>query len=387
MWKHVIMIISKVGHLLSCKRITDCRRLCLLITMMVLLTVPTLGQGRSPIGKADGIRVEAVEVNREGSKRSLTGLGSVKCPKSVDLGFEIPGVISEILVREGDRVERGQVLAKLDQTVVDADVAVQKARMKAAQADLRFRKAELAKMQELFGKEAISDTELQRSVYEAEKAQAAIELTLKEIESADAKKRQMTLRAPNDGVVAKILLKVGEVVNYSSYQVMRLISCEEADAEIELAEKAYTSISPGTNVSISVDALPGKKFFGRIYNISPEINQKNRTFTARVRIQNPNLVLRPGMFVRAEIDVSRAMAGPIWVPAAAVLPADQGSQIVFTVKDGVAVRREVRIGKRAKNKVEIVSGLEQGEVVIVDGQKRVSDLSEVKVTIKPQDNQ
>jgi membrane fusion protein, multidrug efflux system len=368
------------------EKLSACRCVLLILLALSWSTQFAAAQVRAPVGPGGGVNVGAIEVGRDG-RRTLTGLGSVRCPNTVDLGFEIPGLISEILVREGDRVTAGQILARLDQTLVNADVEVQQARLKAAEAELRFRKAELAKMQELFNKEAISDTELKRAVYETEKAQAAIDLSEKEVESAKAKKKQMTLRAPHAGLVAKILLKEGEVVNYSSYQVMRLISCKEADAEIELAEKAYTSVTNGTNVRISVDALPGKTFFGRVYSVSPEINQKNRTFTAKARIANPNLSLRPGMFVRAEIDVTRALAGPIWVPAAAVLHSTQGSDAVFIVKDGVAVRREVRTGRQTGNRVEIVSGLNSGEVVIVDGKKRVSDLSEVNVKIKRQDKQ
>lgn len=328
---------------------------------------------------AEPVKVKAVRLGK-GDKDLVSGMGSLKCRQAVDLGFEMSGVISELPVKEGERVAKNQVLAKLDQRQVDLEMAVRKARLKTAVAQLDLARAEHAKKEELYQKEAISESELMKSAFEVQKSEAELDSTQKEVESVAGRKDQMTIRAPTPGIVAKIYLKQGEVANPQSYRVVRLIYCSEIDAEINLGEKLYPMIGPGQTVNVTVDALGGRKFTGTVQTISSEINPMNRTFTATVGIPNPDLVLRPGMFVRAEIDVAPA-AGPVWVPVSALLPPVDGEESVFVVKGGLALRRKISIGRRDQERVEVLAGLQAGDVVIVEGQDKVSDLTDVSVSI------
>jgi len=333
----------------------------------------TLSEAAEPI-KVKGVRVGKAD------KDLVSGMGSLKCRQAVDLGFEMTGVISDLPVKEGERVGKNQLLAKLDQRQVDLELEVRKAKLKTAVAQLDLARAEHAKKEELYQKEAISESELMRSAFEVQKAEAELESARKEVESAGGRKEQMTIRAPTPGIVAKIYLKEGEVVNPQSYKVLRLIYCSEIDAEINLGEKLYPMIGPGQTVSVVVDALGGRKFTGTVQTISSEINPANRTFTATIGIPNPDHILRPGMFARAEIDVGQA-GGPVSVPVSALLPTTDGEDSVFVVKDGVALRRRVKLGRRDQQRAEILSGLQAGDVVIVEGQDKVSDLADVSVSI------
>lgn len=333
---------------------------------------------------AEPAKVKAVRVAK-GDKDIVSGMGSLKCRQAVDLGFEMTGVISEVPVKEGDRVAKNQVLAKLDQKQVDLEMAVRKAKLKTAIAQLDLARAEHAKKEELMQKEAIAEAELMRSAFEVQKSEAELDSAYKEVESVEGRKIQMTIRAPTPGIVAKIYLREGEVVNPQSYKVIRLIYCSEIDAEINLGEKLYPMIGPGQSVNVAVDALGGRKFVGTVQTISSEINPMNRTFIATVSIPNPDHILRPGMFARAEIDVAQA-AGPVWIPAAALLPPSEGEDSVFVVKGGVALRRRIKVGRRDANRIEVLAGLQAGDVVIVEGQDKVSDLADVSVSIITQDS-
>jgi membrane fusion protein (multidrug efflux system) len=152
------------------------------------------------------------------------------------------------------------------------------------------------------------------------------------------------------------------------------------DAEIELGEKIYAVIGKGQEIMLVVDALPNRKFRGLISHISPEISPKTRTFTVRARLANPDMLLRPGMFIRAEIDISR-ISGPLLIPERALIKYPGGGEAVFIIKDGTAIRRKVRVGTRDVGKAQITSGLNNGDVVVVEGTDMLTDLSPVSATI------
>ncbi len=330
-------------------------------------------------GRSDPVKVKAVRIGKA-DRDLVTGMGSIKCHQTVDLGFEMSGVISDVPVKEADRVKKDQVLAKLDHKLVDLELAIKKAKVKMAMAQLDLNKAEHTKREELYQKEAISESELNRSFFEVQKADAELESAKREIEALEGRREQMILRASGPGIVSKIYLRAGEVCNPNSYKVIRFLQCADVDAEVNLGERLYPLIGPGQPVTIVVDALGGRKFSGSVHKVSSEINPTNRTFTAQVRVPNADFLLRPGMFARAEIDVGQGQ-GPVWVPLAALLPSDGTGDAVFVVKGGVALRRKVTVGQRDQERAEIVSGLQAGDVVIVEGQDKVSDLTDVSVSM------
>jgi len=350
--------------------------LVLALITCVLSPSPAADDRASP---QDSVPVKAIKVGPP-EKNIITGMGSVSCSNAVDMGFDATGVISEVLVKEGERVEEGQPLVKLDQRIVDCEIAVEKAAAAAAQAEFNLQSVEYLKKEELFKIEAISESELNRAAFEKERARAQIESTARKVESAETKKARMTLLAPMSGIISKVYLKAGEVVNYSSFKVLRLIDCHEADAEIEMGEKAYSVVAPDQTVSLLVDALPGRIFTGVVYQVSPEINPRNRTFSVKARVSNPGLLLRPGMFVRGEIDLT-GDKGPVHIPDSALLPKASGSDSVYVVKDGVAIRRRVTVDRQGPGSVAVLDGLNQGDLVIVEGQDKISEFSEVSASI------
>lgn len=352
--------------------------ICLGLFLILSVHSPGIAERQEAAPKT-AIPVKALKVGRT-DKSVITGMGSLSCKNAVDLGFDVPGIIAEILVKEGDRVNDGQLLVRLDQRTVDAEIAVEKAAVIAAQAEFNFQSSEYLKKEELFQKDAISDSELQKAVFERERSVASIQSAKRKVEAAETKKAKMSLFSPASGIISKIYIKAGEVVNYNTYRILRLIECQEADAEIELGERTYSLVGLNQQVNLTVDALPGRRFVGVIYYISPEINPKNRTFSIRARVNNSDMILRPGMFVRGEIDVQRG-GGPIIIPDSALLPKKGDSDGVYVVKDGVAIRRQVKIGRREMGRAHVLEGLGLGDVVVVDGLDKISDLSDVTVTL------
>lgn len=348
----------------------------LLIVMSLLSLVPGDVSAAETSSK---LKVKVIKINRNSDTIKIAGMGSITCPKSLEIGFDDNGCISEMLVDQGDRVQEGQLLARLDDSVLKAEKEAMEAKLMAAQAEVKYYKNELTKKESLFSKSAVSDTEFQKAMFELEKADAAVAVAKAEIRTIEAKIAKKVLLAPVFGIVAQRHADVGAVIMPGSNKVLRLIQCNEVFAEIELGERLYPAACRAKEAEIQVSAIPGRIFRGKIDRIGPEIDKKTRTFKLRIKIPNSDLVLRPGMFTDAQVFVPDENVS-LSLPSSSIIGGNQSGQAtVYVVKDGVAVRRNVVVSSIKDSVVEIANGLELGDLVVVEGTDRVSDLAEVIV--------
>ena len=162
-------------------------------------------------------------------------------------------------------------------------------------------------------------------------------------------------------------------------KVLSLVQCREAYADIELGEKLYNLVHQEQPAIVRVDAMGDTAFKGKVARLSPQIDEKNRTFTVKIKINNPQLALRPNMFARAEIQI--ADKETVWLPKTALVQQTSDRGLVLLVKDGVAVLQDVLVGGESHDRVQIVKGLVEGDVVIVEGPAGISDRTEVSPTI------
>lgn len=348
-------------------------------TLVSSLLTAGLAEDGSP-----GVPVKAIRVEPQEVRGVISAMGSINCPRSLELGFEDFSCIAEVLVDEGDKVEQGMILAKLDNSVLAAEKHAAEAKLKSAEADVRYQLNEVEKKEKLFQKEAVSDTEVKKARLELEKAEANVEMARAEIRTIESRLERRILRAPVSGVIAQRHLDVGAVISPGSNKVFTLIRCSDAYADLELGERFYSKVRPGQRVNIEIDALMGRRFQGSLSRVGSQVDKKARTFKVRVRLPNPDLALRPGMFAKGEILVEER-DGPVTVPSRAVLKGETGKNYVFVVKDGVALQKEVIPGDRNSDAVQIIKGLERGDIVVIEGQDHVANLEDVAVTMVDRD--
>jgi membrane fusion protein (multidrug efflux system) len=361
------------------------------LTLFIVIVLPAISGTTLPdrdIHAAQptfGTHVKAVRAARSDDAHStLSGMGTIRSSNQIDVGFDGTGVVSVLAVKEGDRVEKGQVLAELDSSVLESEIAVKEAEAEAVLAEANYYREEFEKQKELYEKQAVSDKEMKKAEYEMRKAEAQLKRLKAEQESLKVKRKQRILRAPMSGIVAELYVDRGSVVTPGAHKVIRLIRSDEVIADIDLGESLFLLVRPGQKVRLKVDALRGKEFWGKVDRISPEIHKKQRTFTMHTRVRNPDLTLVPGMFVRAEILPAQTSA-PVRIPVSAVLHDKKKANEIYVVKDGVAVRRSVRLGEQEEGRVQVLNGLEEGEIVLVEGHKDIPNLTEVSVSFLESD--
>lgn len=266
------------------------------------------------------------------------------------------GRIQKINVEVGDFVGKDQVLAEMDRVQLD-------------QAKLRLSNAEteLGRLKQLYEQGGLAQSD-----YEA------AELNFQVSKSTyDNLLENTILRSPISGVVSARNYDRGDMYGMAA-PIFTVQQITPVKILVGISEGDYTKVKKGDNVTLTVDALPGKTFSGSIKRIYPTIDPMTHTVNIEVNVPNQNRELRPGMY--AKVNVTFGHSSSIVVPDAAVVRLQgSGQRNVFVVENGVAVQREVTLGRHFDSQYEILSGLEVGEQVVVKGGSALRNGAAVEV--------
>ncbi len=317
--------------------------------------------GGAPGGFAVG--VETVKVSASAFQDDIAAVGSLKSNESVVLRPEIAGRIAALHLREGMPVARGAELVALD-------AATQVAELRQAEANLALAQANYKRTEELYQKKFVSERARDESAASLKVLEAAVAL-------ARAKLQKTQLRAPFAGIVGIRNVSVGDYVK----EGQELINIEDIDSlkvDFRLPESYLARLDKGQSVEVSTDAVPGQTFKGTLDAIDPLIDAAGRAISLRAHLANPELKLRPGMFVRVRLAFGGERQG-LAVPEEALVPAGNDNY-VFKVVEGKAQRAMVKIGQRRGPTVEIVEGLKAGDEVVTAGQLKLRDGVPVQAT-------
>lgn len=323
------------------------------------------GDGQAKLTDEDespAIPVEVIAVERGAITAFYSTTATLEADREARVVPRLGGTIVELLVEEGDFVEEGQVLARID----DDRYRIEVARIDAT---LRRMEQDFNRHREMHARDLISVDAFERAKFDFEAQQAQAELARLELSHT-------AIRAPITGVVSRRDIKVGNTVNTQDPAFV-ITSMDPLLATLHVPERELARLAAGQQADILIDALPGRNFNGHIARISPVVDPATGTFRATVEVRGDNQLLKPGMFGRVNI-VHDTRDDVLLVPVQAVMVEDARAS-VFVVNDGSVERRVVRLGYRNNGQVEIASGLEDGDVVVVTGQAGLRHNSRVQV--------
>jgi membrane fusion protein (multidrug efflux system) len=276
----------------------------------------------------------------------------------------VSGEVVEILVEEGDHVNEGQILARLDGDRL-------RLRMLQAQANLEKVSKEYDRFVRLHEKGLVSASVSEGLKFDMDALRALYESQRLEYEYTK-------IRAPISGVVSARDIKIGQHVNVSD-GTFKITDTTILVAYLRIPQTELEKFSAGQHVNVSVDAMPDVSFDATIARISPTIDVRNGTFRATAYIDNQDGLLAPGMFGRFDIAYEQHVDALV-IPAAALVKEDSET-VVYVVEDGAAVRRAIETGIRSGDNIEVLSGLEVHEKIVVTGQGGLRDGSRVFASI------
>ena len=276
----------------------------------------------------------------------------------------VDGEVVEVLVEEGDTVVAGQVLARLDGERL-------RLQMRQAKANLDKTTREYERFDSLHERGLVSSSAFEGMQFDMDALQAGYELRRLDYDYT-------SIRAPISGVVSGRKIKIGQHIN-SGETTFRIADTSRLVAHLRIPQSEIAKFSAGHLAEVRVDAMPEEVFSARIARISPTIDVRNGTFRATAFLNNDRGLLAPGMFGRFDIAYERH-ADALLIPAAAVMEEDNEA-VVYVVSNGSAVRRIIETGIVTSDIVEVLSGLDEDEQIIVTGQGGLREGSRVLASI------
>jgi membrane fusion protein (multidrug efflux system) len=332
----------------------QCLTRCLVVIAATAAAAPALAQGGPPGGFA--VSVETAVVEYSAMESSVTAVGTLIAEASATLRAEVPGQILAVHFREGQRVSKGERLFSIEATVLEAEV--NEARANVDRSESAFTRA-----QELQRKGLISGTD-----YDA--ARANYDVDQARLRSSEARLSKTVIRAPFDGFIGLRRINIGDYATIGQ-ELVDVVQLDPLRVDFSVPETLLPKVQPGQAIDIRVDAYPDETFRGEIIAVSPYSDVQGHNLEVRAELPNRQLKLRPGLFVRVHVSLG-IKEDAILVPEQAIWPIGQ-DKTVFVVIDGKAQRRVVRLGERQPGTVEIVSGVEIGEVIVIAGQMKLYD--------------
>jgi membrane fusion protein (multidrug efflux system) len=285
---------------------------------------------------------------------------TVESDRDAPVLARVSGEVVEMLVEEGQYVEAGQVLARLDGERSRLE-------MLAAKADLERVEGELERYEDLHERGLVSAAMYDGLKFDVDALRATYELARLNYDYSK-------IRATISGVVSARNIKLGQAIEASSV-AFRITDTSELVAYLQIPQSELAKFASGHQATLQVDSMPDAEFAATIARISPTIDTRNGTFRATAVIDNSAGDLVPGMFARFTI-AYEMHANALLIPDAAVVAEDEETS-VFVVSDGTVTRRNIETGIAASGQVEILDGLADDEQVVVVGHSGLRDGSKV----------
>jgi membrane fusion protein (multidrug efflux system) len=324
------------------------------------------GGGRGP-GGGGPPAVETAAVETGSIAREIEVSGTVEPLRSVGVNAQSAGALVAVNAEEGDFVQRGAVMARLDARELQAQV-------ESARANWEVARDAFARAQQLRERQVITQAEFDA----ARAAEAAARASMDQLRTRIG---YTVVRAPVGGVVTEKLVELGAVVGAQT----RLFTVAEVSTlvtRVGVSELDVGSLRVGQQARVMLDAYPGQQFQGRIRRIFPSADPTTRLVPVEVALTGEAATAaRPGFLARVSFALG-ARDGVLLVPASAVV-GQAGAQQVFVVVNGKAERRTVETGLSSEGRVEVVSGLREGEAVVVTGSNNVRNNADVRVVSGP----
>jgi membrane fusion protein (multidrug efflux system) len=311
--------------------------------------------------------VTAIEVSLAQWAQRIEAVGDLTAIEDVAIASEVPGKVIAINFSSGTPVQAGDVLVQLD-------AAEDRAQLEALRADLNLARIENERVTKLRGSAAFSQSQLDRS----ESLLASLQA---QVERQQVVLQRKTLRAPFDGVLGIRQVSRGTIVAPGD-PIVRLQSLAPIYLDFTVPERYRGSLLPEQKLEVSVAAWPEQIFTGELLVISPDVDVRSRTLKLRGVLENTERRLQPGMFATVHLLLSGEQA-VLTLPRTAVSFFAYGES-VFTIHesaDGLTVKRQpVKVGRTRNERVEILSGLQNGQRVVHTGHMKLRDGQKIVIS-------
>ncbi|MDF2569227.1 MAG: mdtA 3 [Sporomusa sp.] len=352
--------------------------LVLLVSVTFVVHQGVYAGDKSQAGNMETLlSVKVVQAEYTDSVPTLAFNGSLEGRTSATVSAKIAGRIEEVLVQDGQHVKAGDPLVRLE--AVELANSARQARDAVRKAEVNYEIAlnDFHRYQTLYDKGAVSEQQLDNARGKLKTAEADLSSAKANQSSAEQQYGYGVIHSSVNGVVANATATIGQVVSPGA-ALMVVQDINQVYAVVNVEQKNLGIVKLGQKAVVTIDAYPDRTFEGVVEVMNPEAGSASRMFRTKIKIDNTNNDLKPGMFANVRL-ITGDSVKTLTVPQSAVVQ-KQGIYYVFTVENGKAVRHQIEIGEVTGSTIEVKSGLEPGSQVISTSVNRIKDGDSVRVT-------
>ncbi|MFZ2339729.1 MAG: efflux RND transporter periplasmic adaptor subunit [Bacteroidales bacterium] len=338
----------------------------LVLILLSLIVACSSNKSSESASINDSIKIERVKtmiIHNESITRTTEYTSSLLPFEEVHLAPSSPGRIENFFVDVSDNVTKGQVLVQMDRT------QLQQAKINLLNLETDFRRYDTLKSMESIAEQQYDQLKARYDI-----AKSSYDFLLENTQ----------LKAPFSGIVSGKYFEDGEIYSGTPVPavgkpaVLSIVQINNLKARLNLSSNYYPLISLGMKVEMKTDLFPDMIFKGDVYRIYPTIDNATKTFIVEVKIQNQNLKLRPGMFGKIQLNMGKGSA--LLVPSIALIKqTGTNNMFAFVNENNIAAKKQIKTGQIIDDKTEILSGLSEGDELIIIGQNKLEDQEHILV--------
>lgn len=368
------------------------KKIFVLLTIILGLSLWLMGCGQQ--GNTDEnsevvkIPVETIQVSRKTVTKEVKYTGDIKAEQEVKIYSKVPDRIMRFEVDEGDFVNKGEVLVRIEATKIEQAVIQAKAAVVSARAQLANLESEYQRAQRLIKENALSQQQYDAVKTQYEATQAIVEQSQAALIQAESQLADANITAPISGIIGVRNYEQGDMAT-GPLPLLTIVQMNRVKVEVNAPEQDFGQLKPGQCATLFVLSYPDEKFIGRINKISPVLDAFTRMGKIEIVVDNSDRRLKPGMFAEVEICIN-TLTNVLAIPKHTVIENTELRRIngedvamvksdVFVEKDGVAYLKNVKIGYTNGTIAVVDSGIVEGENLVIVGQQSLKDSVQVIV--------
>jgi HlyD family secretion protein len=323
--------------------------------------------------------VEVTKVSRGSISTYITVVGNLIGQATVDVAPKAGGRLRSVNVKLGDRVNRGQVIAKIDDQELleqvnqaEASHQVAEAGVRRSEADLSLALTNVERARNLYARQLLPKQQLDDAEARYTSAVATLDLSRAQRAQSESRLKELkinlsntTVSSPTDGFVSQRLVDPGAWVSQNA-PVVVVVDISSLRLVANVVEKDLKAVNSGDKAVVGVDAFPGENFNGRIARVSPILDPATRTAVIEIEIPNPAYRLKPGMYANVTLEIE-TRDNILTVPKNALVDSGGNRGVYQPNNDSRAEFKPVKVGLEDNDKAEILEGLSEGEIVVSTG--------------------
>lgn len=316
------------------------------------------------------IHVKVAAVKRGDIIRSLPFKGTVFPWKKANIGPEVSGRVEKIYKKVGDTVKKGQLLAQLDNATLELRLKQAEAALAAASAAARDARLAHRRLQRLYEKTAVSQVQLEKANLALEAAGTQEKSARANLDLMEHTLEKTYMRAPFDGIIVARHLDEGDMINPmmnlgGNTGILVLMDLSKVKILLDVPSHEIEKIKTRQSCRVQVDTLDDQVFQGHVYSVNMAADPVSKTFKVEIEVQNPGIKIKAGIYAHVELELFRK-ENVLILPLSALLK-ENGVSYVVLYNNGYARYRNVKTGVRSREHFEILGGLKEGQLIVVEG--------------------